>query len=173
MLGYILITVRTRRSDCGKAKSPDKRRKTVRADARDLGWKSFCSGTIFCDHLIKYPRLSPMKQGPLELSSHSPPTTLEDIIITESSGKHMPQCCTNNSAEMGQLVAKRFYSLTNVVPVTEWEYIYSDRLPVHHIHRFRVTTEPHHNHVWSLRKYQLYTNSGVPLSQSNMQFSAK
>lgn len=114
-----------------------------------------------------------MKQGPLELSAHSLPATLEDIIITKSSGKHMPQCCTNNSTEMGHLVTKHFYSPTNVVPVTEWECIYSDRLAVHHIHRFRVTTEPHHNHVRSLRKYQLYTTSGVTLSQSNMQFSAK
>lgn len=83
----------------------------------------------------KTPTFVPTKRGLLELSAHSLQTTLEDIIITGSSCKHMPRCCANNSAEMGQLVPKHFHSDTTVVPVTEREYIYSGRLSVQQIHR--------------------------------------
>lgn len=47
----------------------------------------------------------------------------------------MPLCNTNNSTEMGELVPKRFCSLTNVVPVTKRDYIHSGRLTVQLIHR--------------------------------------
>lgn len=60
---------------------------------------------------------------------------------------------------MGQLVPKRFYNLIVWVQVAEHECIFSGRLIVQQVHRnFRVTTECDHIHVWSLCKYQLYTN---------------
>lgn len=118
-------------------------------------------GTIICDHLIKHPQWSSTKREPLKLSAHSLRATLQDIIITESSCKHVPRRNTNNSTEIGQLVPKRFYSLTNVVPVTKWDYIHSGRLTVKLIHRnlgSELQLNPTTFMSGNLCKYQLYTS---------------